>query len=87
MRLKRRITKVLAYMLSELISTLMGMFYGVQDRKLYRKIKSAMPFLSYKQITFFIGSCNVILILLPIIVLYLMFRFVTSQQFVDLVTR
>ena len=36
----------------EFVITLKGMFYGPKDRKLYRKIKSAMPFLSYKQITF-----------------------------------
>lgn len=71
----------------EFIITLKGMFYGPKDRKLYRKIKSAMPFLSYKQITFFIGSCNAILMLLYIIALYFCARLITSKQFLDFLTR
>ena len=71
----------------EFIITLKGMFYGPKDRKLYRKIKSAMPFLSYKQITFFIGSCNAILMLLYIIALYFCARLIASKQFLDWVTR
>ena len=63
------------------------MFYGAADKKLYRKIKSTMPFLSHKRIDSFIDTYNLILALIPltlsIIGLCLMLRFISSQQFVD----
>ena len=60
------------------------MFYGAADKKLYRKIKSMMPFLPHKQIDFLIDCYNLFLALLPglllLIMLCSMLYFIITSQ-------
>lgn len=60
------------------------MFYGAADKKLYRKIKSMMPFLPHKRIDFLIDCYNLFLALLPglllLIMLCSMLYFIITSQ-------
>ena len=59
------------------------MFYGVEDKQLYRKIK--IPFLFHKQIDFLVDSYDLFLAILPgllvLIISCFMFYFIMSSQF------
>lgn len=60
------------------------MFYGAADKKLYRKIKSMMPFLPHKRIDFLIDCYNLFFALLPglllLIMLCSMLYFIITSQ-------